>query len=117
MKKKTSFAIIFLIALTISTFVYQAPKWILHSYLSMSLLTFIIYWLDKKKAKQGKWRTPEKTLHFLALLCGWPGALTAQSELRHKSAKASFLIIFWCSCVMNLACFILFFIPFGKKFL
>ncbi len=42
-----------------------------------------------------KWRIPEKQLHAVALLGGWPGALLAQQLLRHKTQKASFQGIFW----------------------
>ena len=72
-------------------------------YLAVSLFTFIVYALDKSAAKAGRWRTPEKTLHILALIGGWPGALLAQQKLRHKSQKQPFRIIFWFTVAMNLA--------------
>ena len=74
----------------------------IYAYLAMSVITFAIYGIDKFKAKHAMWRTPEKTLHVLELLCGWPGALLAQRLLRHKSYKKSFRIVFWCMVVLNL---------------
>ena len=68
----------------------------------MSLVTYIVYGLDKSAARRGAWRTPESTLHFLALLGGWPGALVAQRRFRHKSRKAGFQAVFWATVVLNL---------------
>ena len=76
---------------------------ILALYLAASLVTFVVYALDKSAAKAGRWRTPEKTLHILALIGGWPGAMLAQQKLRHKSQKQPFRAIFWLTVAINLA--------------
>ncbi|OLU16661.1 cold-shock protein [Pseudomonas sp. PA1(2017)] len=60
-----------------------------------SVLCFILYWHDKNSAQQGRQRTPEKTLHLVELAGGWPGALLAQQTFRHKTRKASYLLVFW----------------------
>ncbi len=70
-------------------------------YLVLSLVTLLVYFLDKLAAKNKQWRTPEKTLHLLALLGGWPGALVAQQLFRHKSKKAAFQRIFWLTVFTN----------------
>jgi uncharacterized membrane protein YsdA (DUF1294 family) len=67
----------------------------------MSVITFCAYGLDKFKAQKGLWRIPENTLHILELCCGWPGALSVQRLLRHKSYKKSFRIVFWAMVVLN----------------
>lgn len=77
--------------------------WIAGAYASMSLLTLIVYAIDKSAAKAGRWRTKESTLHLLALAGGWPGALLAQQWLRHKSAKREFRVVFWATVVLNVA--------------
>ena len=64
-------------------------------YLVMSVLAFGLYWYDKQQAKTGQWRTPEKVLHGVELLGGWPGACVAQQLLRHKTRKVSFQLWFW----------------------
>ncbi|HEX8592893.1 MAG TPA: DUF1294 domain-containing protein [Pseudomonas sp.] len=64
-------------------------------YLGMSLLTFGLYWRDKRQAQRDGWRTPEKLLHTAELLGGWPGALVAQQVLRHKTRKVSYQLVFW----------------------
>ena len=43
-------------------------------------------------------------LGLIALLGGWPGALCAQSLLRHKNRKVSFQQVFWICVVANAAC-------------
>lgn len=69
--------------------------------LALSLTTFIAYAIDKSAARNNARRTPESTLHLLALLGGWPGALIAQQLLRHKSKKAAFRRVCWATVVVN----------------
>lgn len=73
------------------------------AYALMSLITYIAYRRDKAAAMRHDWRTPEKSLHLLSLLGGWPGALIAQRWLRHKSKKISFLLHFAVTVVANVA--------------
>ena len=60
-----------------------------------------MYIKDKLAAEWDEWRTPENTLHLVSLIGGWPGALIAQSKIRHKSKKMSFKIVYWITVVMN----------------
>src|SRR3546814_17304610 len=55
-----------------------------------------MYWLDKEAAQGGAQRIPESTLHLVDLLGGWPGALIAQQQFRHKTVKRSFQFAFCC---------------------
>jgi uncharacterized membrane protein YsdA (DUF1294 family) len=71
--------------------------------IGLSVLAFAVYAWDKSAARSGAWRTEENTLHTLALLGGWPGALIAQQVLRHKSRKASFRLAFWVTVAVNCA--------------
>ena len=64
-------------------------------YAVMSAATFAAYGLDKWFARCRKPRINETTLHLLALLGGWPGALLAMSIFRHKRQKTSFVLIVW----------------------
>ena len=64
-------------------------------YAVASALAFGLYWYDKQQAKAGQWRTPEKVLHGVELLGGWPGALVAQQMFRHKTRKLSYQLWFW----------------------
>ena len=60
-----------------------------------SVLAFLLYWRDKRKAQADQWRTPENVLHALECAGGWPGALLAQQVFRHKTRKVSFQLVFW----------------------
>ena len=75
---------------------------ILWIYLVMSLITFVVYGLDKLKAKKGWWRIPEAMLHMLEFAFGWPGAWMGQIVFRHKTQKRSFRFIFWLMVVANI---------------
>lgn len=99
----TVFALI-LISTTMIT--ETMPSWILIYYLAISIITFIIYALDKSASRKGRWRTRESTLHLLSLLGGWPGAIIAQKKLRHKTRKQPFQVIFWITLFLNFGLFI-----------
>ncbi|MBO9716483.1 MAG: DUF1294 domain-containing protein [Pseudoxanthomonas sp.] len=79
------------------------PRLLVIAYLLASLFSYAMYGLDKSAAEKGYRRTPESTLHFVDLLGGWPGALVAQQQFRHKTVKASFQAIFRITVVANLA--------------
>ncbi|AAP85921.1 CSD domain-containing protein (plasmid) [Cupriavidus necator H16] len=66
-----------------------------------SIITFSAYADDKTRASRNTWRTPETTLHLLALCGGWPGALAAQHLLRHKNRKREFQVSFWGTVAVN----------------
>ncbi|OWQ93016.1 hypothetical protein CDN99_00460 [Roseateles aquatilis] len=95
---------------------WPLPRGLWGFYMAMSLATFIVYALDKRAARLGQWRVKEATLHGLALLCGWPGALLAQHLLRHKSAKPGFRRVFWLSVVLNILGFIFLYTPLLSPF-
>ncbi len=67
----------------------------------MSLITFFAYADDKKRAQMNRWRTSENSLHLLEALGGWPGALIAQQQLRHKNKKTSYQVVFWLIVVLH----------------
>lgn len=83
-------------------------------YSAMSMATFFVYWGDKRAARLGGSRVAEGTLHALALAGGWPGALLAQEQLRHKSVKPAFRRIFWATVLINLIAFVAVFTPLIK---
>ncbi len=106
-------AIFFLIIVGISVFSTKIPIHILALYAAASLLTFIMYALDKSAAQEGAWRTQESTLHLLSLAGGWPGALIAQQKLRHKTQKQSFRSVFWITVLLNCGAYVWLFTPNG----
>jgi uncharacterized membrane protein YsdA (DUF1294 family)/cold shock CspA family protein len=108
---------VFLLLYLAVSVLWKPPLWIAAIYGAASVITFVAYAMDKSAATQGAWRTPESTLHFLALACGWPGALLAQQFLRHKSAKAEFRATFWVTVILNVAGFVGFCSPVGRSYL
>jgi uncharacterized membrane protein YsdA (DUF1294 family) len=82
-------------------------KYFLVTYLAivipLSLVAFVAYGFDKRRAQKDGRRVPEKTLHLMALFGGWPGALAGQRVFRHKTQKISFRIVFWLCVVLHLA--------------
>jgi uncharacterized membrane protein YsdA (DUF1294 family) len=74
----------------------QGESWVpMVAYGGVSLVAFLLYWSDKRKARADAWRTPENVLHAVELAGGWPGALLAQQVFRHKTRKVSFQVVFW----------------------
>lgn len=95
------FAVCFLAFIVVAVFAGHLPIVVLALYVVASFVAFFAYAFDKSAAVRNQWRTQEATLHLFALVGGWPGALAAQRLLRHKSAKASFQVIFWLTVVLN----------------
>ncbi len=57
-----------------------------------NLLVFLLFGLDKWKAKQNLWRIPEKSLLTVSLLLGGVGAACGMLVFHHKVSKWSFRI-------------------------
>lgn len=93
----------FMLVLALAAGLGAVPWSVLLVYLGMSGVAFLAYRQDKLAAQSGQWRTGERTLILLGLLCGWPGALIAQETLRHKTKKQPFRSIFWVSVIANIA--------------
>ena len=103
-KQKYSSMILLLSFTSLMIFLFNTdliPLSLIALYITMSILTFIIYAKDKSAARSDSWRTPESTLHTLSLFGGWPGATIAQSFLRHKSNKTSFKVTHWITVIAN----------------
>ena len=68
----------------------------------LSLVAFVAYGFDKRRAQASGQRVPENTLHLLALFGGWPGALFGQRIFRHKTQKFGFRVVFWLCVTLHL---------------
>jgi len=98
----TSLGSIFLIIISLLAFLGKLPVVIIGLYIVVSLISFGLYWKDKRAARNNTWRIPENTLHLVALCCGWPGSLIGQQQLRHKTQKVSFRVLLWLTIIGNL---------------
>lgn len=79
------------------------PLWLGAWYGLASGVVFALYGHDKRAARLGKWRTPERTLQLLAFAGGWPGAVLGQAVFRHKHRKAAFQWVFALCVLANIA--------------
>ncbi len=68
-----------------------------------SLISFLLNGYDKFQARREKRRIPEKWLHILELLGGWPGAHFAQQFFRHKTEKAAYRRIYWSIIILHIS--------------
>ena len=62
-------------------------------YICVNVIAFILYGLDKKYAREGRWRIPEKTLLGSALIGGAAGAWIGMQTFRHKTKHMSFRML------------------------
>ena len=58
--------------------------------LAINAVTFIVYGIDKYKAKKAKWRISEATLLLLAVLGGSVGAWVGMKVWHHKTMHKKF---------------------------
>ena len=58
--------------------------------LAINAVTFIVYGIDKYKAKEAKWRISEATLLLLAVLGGSIGAWMGMKVWHHKTMHKKF---------------------------
>ena len=58
--------------------------------LAVNIVTFLLYGIDKYKAKKGKWRIPEATLLTMAAIGGSIGAWAGMRLWHHKTMHKKF---------------------------
>ena len=63
---------------------------IIYIFISLNVLTFFVYGIDKWRAKQGRWRISEATLLMLAVIGGSIGALLGMRIWHHKTMHKKF---------------------------
>jgi uncharacterized membrane protein YsdA (DUF1294 family) len=67
-----------------------------------SLVTLVIYGVDKIAARKAWRRVPEFTLLLSGVVGGWPGAMVGQQLFRHKTQKQPFKRWFIASVIVNI---------------
>lgn len=68
----------------------------------MNLFTFILYAVDKIKAKRGKWRISEATLIGFAFAGGSAGAFLGMQLMRHKTQHTKFVLLVPLALVLHI---------------
>ena len=73
----------------------------------INLIAFLAMYIDKKRAKWGKWRIKESTLFTLVLLGGGIGGIVGMYTFRHKTKKTRFVIGFPMILIIEIICIII----------
>ncbi len=60
----------------------------------INIIAFLAMYIDKRKAKYGRWRIPEQTLLILAIIGGSIGAIAGMYTFKHKTKKLRFSVGF-----------------------
>ena len=58
----------------------------------INIIAFLAMYIDKRKAKKGKRRIPEKTLFIITALGGGIGTIAGMYTFHHKTKKLKFTI-------------------------
>ena len=73
----------------------QTPaEWLL-VLLAINAFTVLLFWLDKRRARNNDWRIPEAVLLGASFFGGSPAAFFAMRKFRHKTKKTSFRVRYW----------------------
>ncbi len=96
----------FLAIMILETVFWGMPVWVFAVYGGTSIISFVLYWQDKKASVAGTWRVPEEQLHLVGLVGGWPGGIIAQNLFRHKTQKEKFARNFWFTVMLNVLMYV-----------
>ncbi|MBR7742561.1 DUF1294 domain-containing protein [Phycicoccus sp. BSK3Z-2] len=98
---------VFLVVLVVLVATGSVTPWVAPVYLVLGLVSFALYRVDKRAARDRTRRIPESGLHLVDLLGGWPGGLVARPLFRHKTTKQPFRTVFWLTAVVNVVVLVL----------
>lgn len=77
-------------------------------FIVINIIGFLIMYVDKQKAKKGKWRIPEKVLFIITALGGGIGTIAGMYTFRHKTQKIAFVIGFPAITILEILAIIYF---------
>lgn len=58
----------------------------------INLITFFLFWNDKRRSKKAGWRIPEKTLLGLCVIGGSVGGILGMRVFNHKTKHLQFSV-------------------------
>lgn len=61
-------------------------------YGAMNLIAMVSAWIDKRRAKKGRWRISEARLMILGALGGAPLEWITMKLIRHKTTRKKFMV-------------------------
>lgn len=97
-----------------SLYLLHYPTFMISYLLLISGTAYSLYALDKVVSNHSRWQIPESLFHLTSILGGWPGAVLAQSLLRHKPISPSFNACFWLSVLLSLTLYVWSLTPKGR---
>jgi len=83
----------------------------------LNLLSFLLFGIDKRRARKGLWRIPEKTLLLSCALFSAAGGLLGMKVFHHKTRKPRFRFGVPALLVLECALAILIGLHFGSSML
>lgn len=83
----------------------------------MSLITFLLYMIDKKRAVKNKWRIKEITLLMFSCLFGAFGGIIAMYKFRHKTKHWYFIVVNYLSIILHIILGFIIYNRFGMSIL
>ena len=101
------------VLVTVGRFLSEHAAYVFLYLLLPNLLAFLLYGLDKYKARRGKWRIPEATLLVFAALGGAIGALMAMQMFHHKTQHKKFTLGVPLLLTLHVVLFVLLFLVTG----
>jgi len=70
--------------------------------LIINLVSFTMFYIDKRKAIKDKWRIRESSLHLVSFAGGVYGSIAAMFLFHHKNKKIKFCLIKVLALVLNI---------------
>ena len=77
-------------------------KYLAIYFIIINLISFVMFYVDKQKARRDKWRIEEKTLHLTSFLGGTLGSIAAMMLFHHKTRKPGFVVVTAIALILNL---------------
>ncbi|KAF5038551.1 hypothetical protein DSECCO2_553110 [anaerobic digester metagenome] len=77
-------------------------KYLAIYFIIINLISFVMFYVDKQKARKDKWRIEEKTLHLTSFLGGTIGSIAAMLLFHHKTRKVGFVAITFIALLLNI---------------
>lgn len=74
-------------------------------FIIINLISFLLFFIDKQKAKKDRWRIQEKTLHTMSFLGGVFGSIAAMVIFHHKTKKTAFVVITIAALIFNIVAY------------
>ena len=71
-------------------------------FLVINLVSFVMFYIDKRKAIKDKWRIKESSLHLVSFAGGVFGSIAAMILFHHKTKKIKFCFITALALILNI---------------